>query len=1040
MALTHRETARVLGLAIVFGILAYVGIELTRGSGRIAMLWLPNGLAAAWLLSSRRQSAPFYVVACLIANIAVNRLVGDQWGTALGLAIANAIEIGVVVLLAGKVKAARLNLAEIDTYIVLILAALVGSLLSALIASTVLASFGGGFSLGDAWRWIIADSLSLIIILPVTLVLIGAWRERRRPSPKDMIEWTMMASVVIFGTSLIFAQSALPFLFLTSPLVLYAAFRTGLVGAAVATLIITIISSVATALGSGPISLVRGGPELQLVAYQTFLATNFAIGFPVAALLAQRNHDRATILLERDDKQEVLDNIRDIIFRTDAQGCWTSLNPAWENLTGYKIEESLGRATTELLHPDDLTATQEIYPRIVDGELEEATLRQRFFDRSGNLKYIEVGVRRLNDADGSFLGTIGNIRDISLEVQQAQELVRSEERFRLLAESAPVGIFRANAAGELTYINPGWAAKVGMSVEQMLGRGWLEAVADLEPLRQSPPFEGFTQGELRRRLIQFRSADGGSLWMETYNSAEFDDDGNVKGYYGAAVDVSEARQLEAELRQARLRAEESATAKSAFLANMSHEIRTPMNGVLGFTELLENSNLDENQRNCVQLIAESGRAMMRLLNDILDISKIESGQMRIVEEPVDLRHKFGGIIKLMEPVAAKKGLAVSLEVDPDIPDYIVSDALRLRQVVLNLLGNAIKFTEVGGVRVVVQNTGSGRNFLINVIDTGIGIAPQKLDMVFQEFTQSDGSIVRRFGGTGLGLTISKQLVEMMGGDISITSILGKGTTFSVVLPLAATAAPEETDEGSYLEVEAATTSTSPVRLLIAEDNEINQRLIEAMCRSAGYSPHIVGDGEAALQAIAVAEALKDQYALVLMDLQMPSMDGITATRQLRANGYKPTELPVIALTANAYPEDIARCLAAGMQGHLAKPLRMRDLVDVVTEFAYMRKTSAADSLEYEKEVAGIPGLAEKYQLRKDTLREMLAELTASNIEGRWQELASLLHQLAGVAVYFGEQEFGRSAAEIERSLGLADGADHRMALARAALEELNRAA
>ena len=615
MKLLRKEAAFVLVLAALFGILAYTGIALTRGNERIAMLWLPNAVAAAWLIYSRTRAAPFYILGCLLANIAVNRLVGDNWSIALGLAIANSVEIATLVLLVRKAKDAALDLAEVDTYAVLILASVVASFASAIVASLVLADTGTGFSLADGQRWLIADALSLIIILPVTLVFLGAWRERKSPQARDLLEWMVMVALVTIGTMLIFTQTTFPFLFLTSPLVLYAAFRTGLVGTAVATLLITAISSAATAIGLGPIILVRGASELQLVAYQAFLATNFAIGFPVAALLAQRNRDRLRFRLERDEKQEVLDNIRDVIFRADANGCWSSLNPAWETLTGYKIEESLGKPTTAFLHPEDLAATHVIYPRIASGDLEEATLQQRFFDKSGECHYIEVGVKRLSGTDGAFLGTIGNIRDISLEVKQANELKDSEARFRLLAESAPVGIFRANAAGELTYINPGWAAKVGMTVEQMLGRGWLDAVADLKPLQENPPFQDFAPGDLRKRLIQFHSADGGHVWMETYNSAEFDEDGKVKGYYGAAVDVSEARQLELELRDARRRAEDSAMAKSAFLANMSHEIRTPMNGVLGFTDLLQHSELDEEQRSYVQLIADSGRAMMRLLED-----------------------------------------------------------------------------------------------------------------------------------------------------------------------------------------------------------------------------------------------------------------------------------------------------------------------------------------------------------------------------------------------------------------------------------------
>lgn len=910
-------------------------------------------------------------------------------------------------------------------------------MLSATIASIFLAGAGAVFSLADWERWVIADGLSLLIILPIALVLVDAWRARKRPSRASIRSWAIMIVLVTSGTALIFAQSTFPFLFLTSPLVIYAAFRASLLGTAVAMLIITVIASIATTSGTGPISLVRGGSELQLIAFQAFLAANFSMGFPVAAMLTQRARDRLALLQERDEKQEILDNIRDIIFRTDPRGCWTSLNPAWEQLTGFTVAESLGWPTTKLLHPGDRARAEEIYPRLVTGEIDETTLHQRFVDRSGTCRHIEVSVRRLAAADGSFEGTIGNLRDVTTQVAQDQALAESEARFRRLAESAPVGIFRANAEGELTYINPGWAAKVGLTVEQMLGWGWLQAVADLEPLRKNPPFVGFKQGELRRRIIHFRAADGQDLWMETYNSAEFDEEGRVKGFYGAAVDVSDARQLETDLRFAQRRAEEAATAKSMFLANMSHEIRTPMNGVLGFTELLERSPLDESQRGYVQMIADSGREMMRLLNDILDISKIEAGQLRIVTEPIDLRHKLGGVIRLMEPIASEKGLGVVLDIAADIPTWVMGDPLRLRQVVLNLLGNAIKFTERGRICVVVSAVDAGRSLRIDVKDTGIGIAPENLDSVFQQFSQADNSIVRRFGGSGLGLAISKQLAEMMGGNISLASTVGVGSTFSVVVPLVPAVAPDHADAPQPGPSASLADKAVAPRLLIAEDNEINRQLIEEMVHSAGYTAHLVTDGEAAVRAVVEAESRGEPYSLVLMDLQMPLLDGLSATRLLRSKGYDAALLPIVALTANAYAEDIAQCRAAGMQAHIAKPLRMRDLVDAIERFTAKGGAQVEQPLDHVAATITDPALTKKYRDRKEALRAMLGDVTEFNIEERWRALAVALHQLAGVAAIFGDPILGETAAAIERDLELAPHNRARLVLVSDALAALN---
>ena len=250
-------------------------------------------------------------------------------------------------------------------------------------------------------------------------------------------------------------------------------------------------------------------------------------------------------------------------------------------------------------------------------------------------------------------------------------------------------------------------------------------------------------------------------------------------------DVTERRQREANLADARAAAENATKAKSAFLANMSHEIRTPMNGVMGFTELLAGTPLDEEQRRFVAMIAESGRSMMQLLNDILDVSKIDAGQMRLAAEPVDIRHKMRSVVSLMEPAAAAKGISISSMIDDALPSLIVGDDLRLRQVLLNLVGNAVKFTQQGRVMIAATKAvdDAGPSLRIEVQDTGIGIPADRLEAVFEKFSQADTSIARVFGGSGLGLSITKQLIELMGGTLSVLSEVGEGTTFAVNLPL-----------------------------------------------------------------------------------------------------------------------------------------------------------------------------------------------------------------------------------------------------------------
>ncbi|WP_370177761.1 PAS domain S-box protein [Alteriqipengyuania sp.] len=1164
ISLFRRDILPALVIAIVFAATAYAGIALTREASRIALLWLPNALVAAWLLRNNGGRIAGILVACIIANIVTNRIVGDGWLVACALSAANALEIGLVVWTMRRTCGSEPDMARIANHGWLIAATCAGAAASATIAMLGLSVDGAFLSFANWQRWFVADALSLLIVLPIALIAIDTFRRRQTPSKLMIREWAVMALLVTLGSIGVFAQSRYPFLFLVTPLVVYAAFRTGVTGTAAAILIATIVATVATALGSGPITLVRGGPGAMLVAFQVFLASNFAVGLPVAALLAERARDRAALKRSRDETREILDNVREIIFRADAEGRWTSLNPAWEKLTGYPVEESLGWPTTRLLHPEDFAETQSVYPRVATGEIDEIDLVQRFIDRSGDVRTIEVGIRRVEDEDGTFAGTIGNIRDVTEEKAQERALEASESRFRMIAESAPVGMFRADKQGGLTYINQWWADKVGRTVEQMLGRGWFESIADPQPLLDDPPFRNFVPGMVRRREIHFRAADGSDLWMETYNTAEFDEEGNLKGYYGAAVDITAQREmtralaerdrllteladnitdailrlapdgtclyaspsasdvlrrpveellgeklfegivaedlpavsdavddilsgkrdralvafrairrsetqadrwleancsairssnadepaqiiasvrditptktLEAELRAARQQAEAAAMAKSAFLANMSHEIRTPMNGVIGFTDLLEQSALESDQRNYVRMIAESGRTMMQLLNDILDRSKIDAGLMQVTSEPMDLPHKLHSISRLMAPLAQRKGVELTTRIDPALPRMILGDRLRVRQVLQNLVGNAVKFTSEGRIEVAAEKADNGAAYRIAVSDTGIGIAPDQLDGIFDSFTQGDTSVARRFGGSGLGLSITRQLVELMGGSIAVTSTPGKGSTFTVTLPLIASDGVESDagDMGRSGEV----SPTSGMRLLVAEDIEINQHLIEAMILRVGARCEIVADGAAAIERVEQACAQDAPFDLVLMDLQMPGMDGLSAARILRERGYDAERVPIVALTANAYEEDVRACHDAGMQGHIAKPLTVEALSKMLDRFAgrgegasrpAQASPSASDPPDNGALDAAHP-LRLKYDDRKDRLRELAHSIDQSNVTDRWADLASALHQLAGTAAVFGEGELGKRAARFEHELVKANTDQERLEL------------
>jgi signal transduction histidine kinase/DNA-binding response OmpR family regulator len=477
-------------------------------------------------------------------------------------------------------------------------------------------------------------------------------------------------------------------------------------------------------------------------------------------------------------------------------------------------------------------------------------------------------------------------------------------------------------------------------------------------------------------------------------------------------DISRRAQLEAELVAARASAEMAAEGKANFLANMSHEIRTPMNGVLGFTDLLLGSRLDTQQMRHAQLIADSGKAMMRLLNDILDFSKIEAGKMRIVPERVDLRHKLKSCVNLMQSAAAQKHLELRCKIDDAVPTFAIVDGLRLRQILLNLVSNAVKFTQEGHVALAARvRDDNGCTLLeVSVTDTGIGIPADQQAAVFNEFVQAEDSTARRFGGTGLGLAISKNLAEMMGGDLTFDSAAGLGTVFKLAIPVVAASAPSIIQDTPS---EAPCGGSSAINVLLAEDHDVNQELMQTMLTHLGHRVTIVADGAQAVDAVISAEAADRQFDLVLMDMQMPVMDGLSATQKIRSSGFGPDVLPILALTANAYPDDIAACLRGGMQAHIAKPVQLQQLSVALNKWT--AKENVAQT--YERTLIS-PRLQAKYEKRKTELQTLAAQLeqTTSFEDVHIEQLRSLLHKLAGAAGMFQEAELGAQAGELEDAL------------------------
>jgi len=382
-------------------------------------------------------------------------------------------------------------------------------------------------------------------------------------------------------------------------------------------------------------------------------------------------------------------------------------------------------------------------------------------------------------------------------------------------------------------------------------------------------------------------------------------------------------------------AEKANKSKSEFLANMSHEIRTPLTGVLGMIEMLTHTPLTPEQQDYVDTITVSGETLRVIINDILDISKIEAGEFSLASEPFDLKKSLENIIHIFAPLANKKELDFQVQFNPTDSYFVRGDEVRIRQIIYNLVGNALKFTHEGKIEIrvntgeVIENT---MKFHIDVEDTGIGINREFMENIFHKFTQVDASDTRKFPGTGLGLYITRQLVEMMKGSIDVTSTPGKGSTFHILLPLQledqpdlATPVVTKKKPAHGKTAAAGKRPKKPLLILLAEDHPINQKLITAMLKTTGHKMDIVGDGKAAVEKV-----LGDSYDLVLMDLQMPEMNGLDATRAIRKAGFD--KIPIIAMTASAFKKDRDMCLEAGMSDYIAKPLKKDELLQIISKW------------------------------------------------------------------------------------------------------------
>jgi signal transduction histidine kinase/DNA-binding response OmpR family regulator len=618
----------------------------------------------------------------------------------------------------------------------------------------------------------------------------------------------------------------------------------------------------------------------------------------------------------------------------------------------------------------------------------------------------------------------------SEEMQSLYEALRAASESRVAAErdklravlaSLGAGVAQLDAAGRLVSMNPEGERILGCGTGALAGRSFLSwALRGAGPGDGDPGVPpGCPIESVRVEDSRFRRWEGSAVdvsYAITPLEAPSDGVAAVLVFF----DLTERRRMEQAVREAKEVAEAASRAKSEFLANISHEIRTPLNAVIGMTSLLLGSDLTTEHRDHVQTIRKSGEALLALINEILDFSRLEAGRMPLEEHPFLLRERVGIAFELVAPDARRKGLLLRWEVGPGCPAVLVGDAARLQQVLLNLLCNAVKFTAAGEVLLTVDLAArESDNALLRfrVCDTGVGLPPDRIEELFSPFLQADASTSRRYGGSGLGLAISRRLVERMGGEITAESTPGGGSifTFTVLLRCGSEA---DLTSAALLSPEAAAApevDPHPLRLLLAEDNPLNQKVARLLLEKLGYSADLVANG---LEVLAALE--RQDYDVVLMDIMMPELDGLEATRRIVARWPRERRPRIVALTASAMREDRERCLEAGMDEYLSKPIDLKALAE-----ALQRAGRGGQRAPRGPEAPSLPMIDELWRLDpQETVRLLesflvhldlqLDSLRVAVEEGNAMTIERVAHSLRGASATLGLQRLPDSLGDLIR--------------------------
>ncbi len=720
---------------------------------------------------------------------------------------------------------------------------------------------------------------------------------------------------------------------------------------------------------------------------------------------------KTMVAIERDTalRNAVIDAALDCIIMMDQEGIIVEFNPAAEQIFGYSRDEAIGAKLAELIIPDSLRVAHHDGLKKYLSTGEHAVLNKRIevpaVNKAGDELLVELAVSPVEFGDSIFFSAY--LRDIT-EARAAQDKLRaSEERFQSLFELSPDAIVVINSKGELLDANGLACQLAGYTKEEMLKRSAMEFVAPDNIAQAMSGMSTAGNGETVKIRIEFLNAQKERVPTELLGRRIESAEGAL--YYGVIRDISDRLAKEQQLRDSKEAAEKANIAKSDFLANMSHEMRTPLNGVIGSLSLVERSDVNAQTADLVKAAERSAETLLTLIDDLLDLSRIEAGEIDLEYSIFDPTELSTLVTEVFSPLAEKKGITLTKDLLTS-GKAIKSDVGKIRQVLINLVGNAIKFTQKGVVAVSIHlgQENDQDKLTLEVRDTGIGISKEDQAVLFDRFKQADSSKSRSHTGAGLGLAICKELSDLMDGSISVSSAPGVGSTFTFSIPV------ETSDEKTELpEEQTAKPETLSGRVLIAEDSETNAMVAKKMLDRLGLEYEHVVDGAAAVDA-----ALKGDFDVVLMDVSMPNLDGLEATRILRQRGFT---TPIIAMTAHALKGDRDQAFQIGMSGYITKPVRPNALRDGLAQWlAPSTPTSTEAPEERSMNALDKDAIQEVWDGDLETFAEIgrifIDELTwrvPGLSDPANDQIEHHAHSLKGAASNVGATELSRLAAELE---------------------------